>query len=70
MAIVDIFHTTSQYPERGEIRQAELLIYRQLALNHIQSIGVYNQNTLEIVNELLSRYHYNLPVSIQSAWYF
>lgn len=64
------FHTTPQYPERGEIRQAELLIYRQLALNHIQSIGVYNQNTLEIVNELLSRYHYNLPVSIQSAWYF
>lgn len=64
------FHTTHQYPERGEIRQAELLIYKQIKLNQIHSIGVYNQHTLEIVDELLTRYHCNLPVSIQSAWYF
>lgn len=64
------FLTNSQYPERGEIRQAELLIHRELKLNQIQSIGVYNQYTLEIVNELLTRYDFNIPVSIQSAWYF
>lgn len=64
------FQDNQNYPDRREIRQAEFLVYECLALNMIENIGVYDDHTLQIVKELLTKYNLEIPVSIKSDWYF
>lgn len=64
------FMTNSEYPDRGEIRQAEFLIHTSLPLEHIELIGVYDEASLKIVKTLLKAYDLDIPVSIKSSWYF
>ncbi|MGZ7882420.1 type II toxin-antitoxin system toxin DNA ADP-ribosyl transferase DarT [Acinetobacter soli] len=64
------FMTNSAYPERGEIRQAEFLIHESLTIEHIELIGVYDDDALKAVKTLLTAYNLCIPVSIKSDWYF
>jgi len=56
--------------DRPRRYQAEFLIYKNVPLDRVESLNVYNQNAADFVNNLLNENNINLAVNIQQQYFF
>jgi len=61
---------TDEDPDRKRRRQAEFLGYKNFPLDLIEKIGVYNNATKILVEELFKETTVNIPINIKSGWYY
>lgn len=64
------WNDTDDDPDRKRRRQAEFLVHTFFPWKLVASIGVYRQETLERVQEILSKAKYKPDVHIKRAWYY
>jgi hypothetical protein len=56
--------------DRPRRYQAEFLVYKEVPLNKIESLNVYDQQAADYVNALLIKNNINLAVNIQPQYFF
>ncbi|MEO7454329.1 MAG: DUF4433 domain-containing protein, partial [Fimbriimonadales bacterium] len=61
---------SDDYPERRELKQAELLVYEHVPWGCIVGIGTYNIATADEVRSLLQRYGMKTRVAVKTGWYY
>lgn len=61
---------TEADPDRKRRKQAELLIYREMKINNLIGIGVFNEDVREKISLLLEKKHLNLDCKIKPEWYY
>lgn len=64
------WNNTEDDPDRKRRKEAECLVYKELTLDNILEIVVYNQNANNYISNVLNRNRLNIPVKIKPAWYY
>ena len=61
---------TAEDPDRKRRKEAECLIYKEVSINAIIEIAVYNQEANDYILSVLNDKKMNLPVNIRQDWYY
>lgn len=64
------WNNTPDDPDRKRRKEAECLVFKEIPFSAIIKIGVYNQNTLEYVSDIISDKVLSIELSIESDWYY
>lgn len=65
-----IWRNTDDDSDRQRRKQAEFLVYKEISLNYIIGIGVYNSNIKEEIDVKIKKNNLNLKCKVKHDWYY
>lgn len=64
------WNNTEADPDRKRRKEAECLVFREMPLSAVTGIAVYNKETFDYIENVLRKYNLNIPVTIETSWYY
>jgi hypothetical protein len=64
------WNNTPDDPDRKRRKEAECLVYQEMPFEAIIGIGVYNQESIDYISNILSVKNISVPVRIKPEWYY
>lgn len=64
------WYNTPDDPDRKRRKEAECLVYKELMLNGILGIAVYNQKAVNYISSVLQKNNLIIPVLTKPEWYY
>ncbi|MBN9375656.1 MAG: DUF4433 domain-containing protein [Cellulomonas sp.] len=64
------WNNTAEYPDRKERRMAECLVHRGVPWNAILTVGVFDAQRKDLVEQVLVGAAHVPPVHVRRSWYF
>lgn len=56
--------------DRKRRKEAECLVYRELAIHNILGIVVYNQNAANYISNVIQKNNLKIPIIVKPDWYY
>lgn len=64
------WNNTETDPDRKRRKQAECFVYKDIPLEAISEIVVYNQECFDYISKVLKKHKTKLPTRIEPSWYY
>ena len=64
------WNNTESDPDRKRRKEAECLVFREMPFTAITGIAVYNQESSEYITNVIQNNNLNIPVTIETSWYY
>lgn len=64
------WNNTENDPDRKRRKEAECLVFREMPFSAVTGIAVYNQESSDYITVVLQRNNLNIPVTIETSWYY
>lgn len=64
------WNNTESDPDRKRRKQAECFVYKEIPVEAINGIVVYNQECFDYISRVVEKHKTKLPIRIESSWYY